>query len=254
MNLTRKQIVMLVVLIFGTFLTVLNQTATTPAIPSIMADMGVSAATAQWLTTGFTLVNAIMIPITAYLTDRYSTRRLFIVAMSIFTVGSLISGWGPSFSLVLIGRLVQACGAGILMPMVMTVLLLSFPVEKRGTAMGIFGFVIAFAPAIGPTVAGVIVDRYGWHVMFFAIAILSFLIIIVSLFVLERGGAKKAGAKLDKASVIMSSLGFGALLYGFSVIGSSGISIAAIIATLVGSVSLVLFFVASSSLTSLCFK
>lgn len=92
MKLTSKQKATLVVLIFGTFITVLNQTLVTPALPSIMAEMSVSASTAQWLTTGFTLVNAIMIPVTAYLTDRYSTRNLFIVAMLIFSAGSACAG------------------------------------------------------------------------------------------------------------------------------------------------------------------
>lgn len=166
MGLSRKQIMMLAVLMFGTFVTVLNQTVVTPALPSVMAEMSVDAATAQWLTTGFTLVNAIMIPITAYLTDRYSTRNLFVVAMGIFTAGSLLAGWGPSFPVLLAGRLLQAAGAGILMPMVMTVLMLTFPVDKRGSAMGLFGVVIAFAPAIGPTVAGLIIDNASWHDMF----------------------------------------------------------------------------------------
>ncbi|MEG0096195.1 MAG: MFS transporter, partial [Raoultibacter sp.] len=137
MGLSRKQIMMLSVLIFGTFVTILNQTIVAPALPSVMSDMGVDAATAQWLTTGFTLVNAIMIPITAYFTDRFSTRNIFLASMAIFMVGSLLAGWGPSFAVLLLGRLVQAVGAGVLMPMVMVVLMLLFPVERRGTAMGL---------------------------------------------------------------------------------------------------------------------
>ena len=242
MGLSRKQIMMLGVLMFGTFVTVLNQTVVTPALPSVMTEMSVDAATAQWLTTGFTLVNAIMIPITAYLTDRYSTRNLFIVAMGIFTAGSLLAGWGPSFPVLLGGRLLQAAGAGILMPMVMTVLMLTFPIDKRGSAMGIFGVVIAFAPAIGPTVAGIIIDNASWHDMFFIIAGLSALVIVLSLFVLARTPAPDKQTTLDKPSVILSSLGFGCLLYGFSVIGSYGISIQAAIASVVGIGSLILFF------------
>ena len=242
MGLSRKQIMMLAVLMFGTFVTVLNQTVVTPALPSVMTEMSVDAATAQWLTTGFTLVNAIMIPITAYLTDRYSTRNLFVVAMGIFTAGSLLAGWGPSFPVLLAGRLLQAAGAGILMPMVMTVLMLTFPVDKRGSAMGLFGVVIAFAPAIGPTVAGLIIDNASWHDMFFIIAGLSALVIACSLFVLERTSAPDKQTSLDKPSVVSSSLGFGCLLYGFSVIGSYGISVQAAIATVVGIVALVYFF------------
>lgn len=241
-GLTRQQIVMLVIMIFGTFVTVLNQTVVTPAQPSIMAEMGIDASLVQWLTTGFTLVNAIMIPVTAYLTDKHSTKILYIVSMAIFAVGSLMAGIAPDFTVLLIGRLLQAAGAGILMPMVMTVLMLTFPVERRGSAMGIFGVVIAFAPAIGPSVAGLVIDSYGWRIMFYAIAILIAVVILISVFVLKKSEPLNPDAHLDKISVVMSTVGFGALLYGFSTIGSVGLNVADGVITLVGIVVLVLFF------------
>ena len=242
MGLTRKQIVMLAVLVFGTFVTVLNQTVVAPALPSVMTEMSVDASMAQWLTTGFTLVNAIMIPITAFLTDRFTTKRVFLVSMVIFTLGSFLAGWGPSFVVLLLGRLVQAAGAGILMPLVMTVLMWTFPVDKRGTAMGLFGIVIAFGPAIGPTVAGVIIDRYTWHDMFYIITALSAVVVLIGAFVLQKGGETKKDVTLDVPSVILSSLGFGGLLYGLSTIGSYGLRADAIAGTLVGAVALVFFF------------
>lgn len=242
MGLSRKQIVMLAVLVFGTFVTVLNQTVVAPAIPSVMGEMSVDAATAQWLTTGFTLVNAIMVPVTAYLIDRFTTRRLFLVAMGIFTVGSILAGWAPSFIVLLLGRLVQAAGAGILMPLVMTVLMLTFPMEKRGQAMGLFGIVIAFGPAIGPTAAGIIIDRASWHDMFYLIAILSTIVMIVGAVALDRGGSTNKDVKLDVVSVVLSSIGFGSLLYGLSAIGSYGFSIASLLVSAVGIVALVFFF------------
>lgn len=242
MGLTRKQAFMMVVLVFGTFVTILNQTVVAPALPKIMAEMSVDAATAQWLTTGFTLVNAIMIPITAFLTDRFTTRRLFIASMGVFTLGTVLAAWGPNFGVLLAGRLVQAAGAGILMPLVMTVLMWTFPVERRGTAMGVFGIVIAFAPAIGPTVAGVVIDRASWHTMFWAIAVLCALVIVFAAFVLEKGNAAKKDVKLDVPSVILSTLGFGGLLYGLSAIGSYGITPDAIVGVVVGVVTLVVFF------------
>lgn len=242
MGLSRKQIVMLAVLVFGTFVTVLNQTVVAPALPSVMAEMSVDASTAQWLTTGFTLVNAIMIPITAFLTDRFTTKRLFLVSMVIFTAGSALAGWGPSFAVLLLGRLVQAAGAGILMPLVMTVLMWTFPVDKRGTAMGLFGIVIAFGPAIGPTVAGVIIDRYTWHDMFYIITVLSAIVVLIGVFVLQKGGDTNKDVTLDVPSVILSSVGFGGLLYGLSTIGSYGLRADAIAGTLVGVVALVFFF------------
>ena len=242
MGLSRKQIIMLAVLVFGTFVTVLNQTVVAPALPSVMAEMSVDASTAQWLTTGFTLVNAIMIPITAFLTDRFTTKRLFLVSMAIFTAGSALAGWGPSFAVLLLGRLVQAAGAGILMPLVMTVLMWTFPVDKRGTAMGLFGIVIAFGPAIGPTVAGVIIDRYTWHDMFYIITVLSAVVVLIGAFVLEKGGETNKDVSLDVPSVVLSSFGFGGLLYGLSTIGSYGLRADAIAGTLVGVVALVFFF------------
>ena len=241
-GLTRKQIVMLAVLVFGTFVTVLNQTVVSPALPSIRSEMSVDAATAQWLTTGFTLVNAIMVPITAFLTDRFTTRRLFLTSMILFTCGTALAAWGPSFPVLLGGRLVQAAGAGILMPLVMTVLMWTFPVDRRGTAMGVFGIVIAFAPAAGPTVAGIIIDQANWHVMFWIIAALCLVVIFFAGAVLERGGETNKDVTLDVLSVILSTIGFGGLLYGLSAIGSYGVTADSAAGVVIGAVALVFFF------------
>ncbi len=241
-GLTRKQIVMLAVLVFGTFVTVLNQTVVSPALPSIMSEMSVDAATAQWLTTGFTLVNAIMVPITAFLADRFTTRRLFLTSMILFTCGTALAAWGPSFPVLLGGRLVQAAGAGILMPLVMTVLMWTFPVDRRGTAMGVFGIVIAFAPAAGPTVAGIIIDQANWHVMFWIIAALCLVVIFFAGAVLERGGETNKDVTLDVPSVILSTIGFGGLLYGLSAIGSYGVTADSAAGVVIGAVALVFFF------------
>ena len=243
MKLTRKQWLMQSVLVFGSFITVLNQTVITPAIPSIMVEMSVDAATAQWLTTGFTLVNAIMIPITAYLQDRFSVRHLFIVSMSLFGLGSLMAGIATNFGILLGGRLVQAGGAGILMPMTMTVLMLTFPVDKRGSAMGVFGLVIAFAPAIGPTVAGFVIDTFDWHVMFFAVTALALIVVILSLFMMKNvAPANKGDAYLDGLSLTLSTLGFGLLLFGFSTVGSGGSLAIAITTIVIGGIGVIWFF------------
>lgn len=241
-GLTRKQIIMLIVLVFGTFVTVLNQTVVAPALPSIMSEMSVDAAVAQWLTTGFTLVNAIMVPITAFLTDRFTTRRLFLASMVLFTAGTALAAWGPNFPVLLAGRLVQAAGAGILMPLVMTVLMWTFPVDRRGTAMGVFGIVIAFAPAAGPTVAGIIIDQANWHVMFWIIAVLCAAVIVFAAVALERGGKTNKDVKLDVISVALSTLGFGGLLYGLSAIGSYGVTADSAGGVIIGVIALAFFF------------
>ncbi len=249
MNLARRQWMVIGVLVFGAFVTVLNQTVVTPALPSIMEEMGVDAATAQWLTTGFTLVNAIMIPITAYLQDRFTTKGLFVVSMSLFAAGSAMCGLALSFPVILAGRLIQAAGAGILMPMTMTVLLITFPVDKRGSAMGIFGLVIAFAPAIGPTVAGFVIDQFDWHIMFMAITVLSALIVLASLFFMERHlGTGDGTAKLDPLSLVLSTLGFGLMLYGFSAVGSAGLTLLTAAAIALGIAGVVWFFIRQTHL------
>lgn len=243
LGLTKKQVVMLLVLVSGTFITILNQTLVTPALPSIMSDLSIDASSAQWLTTAFTLVNAIMIPITAYLTDRFSTKALFIVAMVAFIVGSLLAAWGPNFAILLAGRMIQACGAGVLMPMVMTVMLLTFPVDRRGFAMGLFGIIISFAPAIGPTIAGLIIDNADWHTLFFIVAALAAIDIVFAILTLHKGReGDEETPKLDKLSVVLSTLGFGAVLYGFGAIGSYGISVMPFIPVVIGVVILVFFF------------
>ena len=242
LGITRKQLFTLAIIVFGTFVAVLNSTVVSPALPNIMAEMSIDAATAQWLTTGFTLVNAIMIPITAFLQDKFSTRLLFAVSMGVFTVGSVLAGWGPNFAVLLAGRLVQAAGEGILMPLTGTVLLLMFPVERRGTAMGIFGVILAFAPAFGPTAAGFVVDNANWHIMFYAIAALSLIVTLLGAFMLEKSAGMNPAATLDVASVILSTLGFGGLLYGLSDIGSNGVTVLGSVIGLVGIAALILFF------------
>lgn len=249
MGLTHKQRITLIVIIVGTFVTVLNQTLITPALPSIMEEMGIGASEGQWLTTGFTLVNAIMIPITAYLQDRFSTRGLFLFSTAVFAAGTLLCGWGSNFGVLLGGRLLQAAGAGILMPLSMTVLLVMFPIDRRGSAMGIFGLVIAFAPAIGPTVAGIMVDRFDWRIMFFAITGLVCLVILAAAILLERKPPlSKGDASFDPLSVVLSTLGFGGMLYGFSVIGSYGFDIFATAVLVVGIVCVVWFFIRQTRL------
>ena len=156
MKLTRKQWMMLVVLVLGAFVTVLNQTLVTPALPSIMTEMNVDQSTAQWLTTGFTLVNAIMIPITAFLQDRFSTRKLFVFSMSLFAVGTLLAAVGLNFPVLRGGRLVQAAGAGILMPI--------YVQSLHGLSATVSGLVLmpgAILMGIMNPLAGKWFDRHG---------------------------------------------------------------------------------------------
>ncbi|WP_307728908.1 MFS transporter [Alkalicoccobacillus plakortidis] len=148
-----KKNVIVMIMILGTFLTALNQTIMSVATPEVMKDLEISASTAQWLTTGYLLVNGVLIPITAFFMKRFSTRQLFMSSMIIFLFGTTISAVAINFPLLLSGRLIQAIGAGIIIPLLYNVVLTLYPPSKRGTVMGMVSLAILFAPAIGPTVA-----------------------------------------------------------------------------------------------------
>lgn len=212
---------LLAVLMVGAFISFLNNTLLNIALPSIMVDLSVNTATVQWLTTGFMLVNGIMIPTTAFLIQKYTVRRLFLVAMGLFTAGTIIAGVAHVFPVLLAARMVQASGSAIMMPVLMNVMLVSFPVEKRGAAMGVFGLILMFAPAIGPTLSGWIVEHYNWRMLFNFVWPIALAIWVAGFFRL-KDKKEKVDIKLDFFSLLLSSIGFGGLLYGFSSAGNAG--------------------------------
>lgn len=220
MGLTRTQTIMVAVFLAGTVLAVLNQTLLSPALPAIMADLGVDATTVQWLTSGYSLTEAVIIPFAAYFIGRFSTRQLFLGGMTLFTLGSLCAAVAPSFPFLLLGRVLQAAGTGAVMPMVFTVILLIFPREKRGSAMGIISLVIGFAPAVGPSLAGLLIDSVGWRALFVIVTVLSALIVVVGFAALKNYGEFKR-VTFDPLSVALTTVGLVCLLYGLSTFAST---------------------------------
>ncbi|HIH8083714.1 TPA: DHA2 family efflux MFS transporter permease subunit [Staphylococcus aureus] len=211
----------LAALLFGMFIAILNQTLLNVALPKINTEFNISASTGQWLMTGFMLVNGILIPITAYLFNKYSYRKLFLVALVLFTIGSLICAISMNFPIMMVGRVLQAIGAGVLMPLGSIVIITIYPPEKRGAAMGTMGIAMILAPAIGPTLSGYIVQNYHWNVMFYAMFIIGILAILVG-FVWFKLYQYTTNPKADIPGIIFSTIGFGALLYGFSEAGNKG--------------------------------
>lgn len=213
--------VLLTVLIFGCFLSTLNQTLLNVALSNLMDVFSVSAITVQWLATGFMLVNGVLVPITAYLMKRFSTRQLFISSMLFLLIGSIFCAVAPNFTTLLIGRMIQAVGAGIIMPLLMSIVMFIFPPEKRGSMMGLIGLAMIFAPAIAPTLAGFIIDYYSWRWLF--IGIIPFVVIVIFMAMKYLiNVSETTNTKLDVMSVILSTIGFGLILYGFSNAGSHG--------------------------------
>ena len=229
------------ILIVGAFVSILNQTLLVTAVPVIMADLNIPFSTAQWLTTGFFLVNGIMIPISAFLINKFTTRRLYMTAMILFMAGTIVAAISTVFPALLAGRILQASGAGIMMPLSQVILLQMFSVENRGKAMGLFGLIIGFAPAIGPTLSGYIVEFWPWRTLFIIIAPLAGLNILFAYFFM-RNVTEQTNPKVDVLSIIMSTLGFGGLLYGFSVAGVSGwLSVEVILPIVLGLIIVGLF-------------
>lgn len=220
LGLAKNQLQMIVVLLAGAFVAVLNATLLTPALPTIMADMGITSTTVQWLTSGYALTEAVIIPLAAYLMGRFSTRKLFIGGMTLFAAGSLVSAVAPVFPLLLLGRVMQACATGFVMPMVFSVILLVIPRERRGSAMGIIGLVIGFAPTIGPSLSGVLVDTVGWRAIFVIVAIVATIIVACAAKMLKPYGEFRR-SRFDLLSVVLSTCGLICLLYGLSSVSSS---------------------------------
>ncbi|EJQ15746.1 MFS transporter [Bacillus cereus] len=229
------------VLILGMFVSILNQTIINVALPPLMNEFNVSTSTAQWLITGFMLVNGILVPISAFLVSRFTYRKLFVAAMLFFTVGSIICATSGNFTMMMTGRIIQAVGAGILMPVGMNIFMTLFPPHKRGAAMGLLGVAMILAPAIGPTITGWVIENYSWNLMFYGMFVIGLIITFLSLkfFTLAQPVSK---TKLDVFGVISSSIGLGSLLYGFSEAGNNGWTSAEVVITLIiGVIGLAVF-------------
>ena len=232
---------LLAVLVSGAFVIILNQTLLNTALPVFMEDFGISASDAQWMTTIFMLVNGIMIPVTAFLIQKFTTRAMFLTAMGLFLVGTIVCAVAPAYPVLLGGRVIQAASGGMIMPLMQTILFAIFPVRERGKAMGTFGLVIAFAPAIGPTLSGFIVDHWPWQTLFILMLPIAAIASVFGYFLLANV-TEQTNPQLDVMSVILSSLGFGGLLFGFGTAGNAGwASPEVLISLAVGAVALALF-------------
>ncbi len=233
---------LIITLLLGSFVSILNSTILSTALPHIMQYFSITASTVQWLTTAFLLVNAIMIPLTALLIEKFSTKKLFMFSMLIFGVGTLVCAFSSSFNVLLVGRIIQAAGAGIMMPLINTVFLFIFPPEKRGFAMGLYGLVASFAPAIGPTLAGLIIDQWDWHFLFYMLIPVLILDIIFVFFFMKDVIPLK-NPKIDLLSIVLSTIGFGSMLYGLSSAGNKGWSDIGVITTIIAGAAISALFV-----------
>jgi DHA2 family lincomycin resistance protein-like MFS transporter len=245
-------------LLVAAFIVILNETIMNVAVPKLMEELRITASVAQWLSTGFMLTMAVIIPTTGFLIQKFTTRTLFVAAMVMFCLGTLVSGSAPGFPVLLVGRVLQACGTGLMMPLLMTVILTLIPPHRRGAAMGTVVIVIAVAPAIGPTISGFIINSYSWRFLFFLVLPIALGALAYGYKTLVNVG-EPSNPKLDVASVPISALGFGGIVYGFSAASgghgeggaAGGWSNPVVIASLaIGIVSLIVFVLRQLKLES----
>ncbi|MEB6834607.1 multidrug efflux MFS transporter LmrS [Staphylococcus aureus] len=239
---TRRRNFIVAVMLISAFVAILNQTLLNTALPSIMRELNINESTSQWLVTGFMLVNGVMIPLTAYLMDRIKTRPLYLAAMGTFLLGSIVAALAPNFGVLMLARVIQAMGAGVLMPLMQFTLFTLFSKEHRGFAMGLAGLVIQFAPAIGPTVTGLIIDQASWRVPFIIIVGIAILAFVFGLVSISSYNEVKY-TKLDKRSVMYSTIGFGLMLYAFSSAGDLGFTSPIVIGALIISMVIIYLFI-----------
>ncbi|MFC3455302.1 DHA2 family efflux MFS transporter permease subunit [Amycolatopsis speibonae] len=208
------------VLVLSAFVMILNETILSVALRDLTVDLKVPTTTVQWLTSGFLLTMAVVIPITGFLLERFTPRQVFLASLTLFSTGTLVSALAPGFALLLTGRVIQACGTAVMLPLLMTTVMRLVPVEKRGATMGTITIVIAVAPAIGPTIGGAVLSSLGWRWMFWIVLPLSIAALVVGVLRLRLDSDTRK-VPLDVLSVILSALGFGGVLYGLSTFGES---------------------------------
>lgn len=233
-----------VLLLISTFVVILNETVMGVALPHLMADLAITASTAQWVTAAFMLTMAVVIPVTGFVIQRTTTRATFVAAMGLFSLGTLVCALAPGFTVLLAGRVVQASGTAIMLPLLMTTVMTVTPPASRGRTMGNISVVISVAPALGPTLSGLVLSVLDWRWLFG-------LVLPIALGALALGAARLQNltepryARVDVGSVVLAAVGFGGVVYGLSRFGEAsgepGGLVSAWAPVLVGAAALSLF-------------
>ena len=237
----KKGLITLIILIFASAVTITSQSIVTTSLPYYMQDFSVSSATVQWIYSVFLLVMGVMIPPTAYITKRFKIKTILTTSLILFIIGSLLCFLSTSFEILIVGRILESIGTGILIPIGQILIFRIMPEEKWGFYMGLMGFLIGIVPAMGPTIGGIIVDLFNWRVIFEFLAIMAFVILILAIF-FANFELETEDYPLDFASLILSVLFCAGIMAGFSNIAEFGFSfIHVILPIIIGAISLVIF-------------
>ena len=214
-------VVAIAVLVASTFTVILNEMLMAVALPRVMTDLGVTASTAQWLTTGYMLTMAVVIPTTGFLTERLRMRTVYTLAMSLFVLGTIVAAAAPGFSVLLIGRIIQAVGTAIVTPLAFTAVTALVPPSRTGRMLAMLTIATSIAPSIGPVVAGAILSVGSWRWLFITILPITAILLLVGNMMIRVPSTPRP-AKLDILSVALSATGFASLVYGLASLGEGG--------------------------------
>ncbi|MBS1898521.1 MAG: multidrug efflux MFS transporter [Actinobacteria bacterium] len=240
----RRDMGVIWVLLAAAFVAILNETTMNMAIPHLIDDLGITPLAAQWVTSAFMLTMAVVIPTTGFLLQRFTTRQMFLTALALFSAGTLLAALAIGFPMLLAGRIVQASGTAIMMPLLMTTVMNLVPPSSRGRMMGRVSIVISLAPAIGPTLAGFLLDHFSWRSIFVVVLPIALVAMFIGWRWLTNVG-EQTHAPLDALSIVLSAFGFGGLVFGLSQIGElsggEGSPLPMAIALIVGAIGLALF-------------
>jgi MFS transporter, DHA2 family, lincomycin resistance protein len=252
-RLSRNDLFAIGVLLVSAFVIVLNETIMSVAIPVLIEDLGVNASTGQWLSTAFILTMAVVIPVSGFLIQRLTTRTLFGLALGSFVAGTLLAALAPTFGVLLVARVVQGVGAAIITPLLFTTVINLVPESRRGVMMGNISIVISVAPAVGPTVSGLILNALPWPFLFWCVLPIAAAGLVIGLRLIPNIGETRH-VPIDWISIPLSAIGFGGLVYGLNAVGEGASSEGGIdpvmvaVPVAVGAVSLVLFLIRQRAL------
>lgn len=241
--------IMAALLVAG-FVGLFSETALNIALGDLSQIFNIDATTVQWLATGYFLTLGILVLLTGILMQKFTTRQMFMTAISLSIIGTILAAVAPVFSVLLIGRIIQAAGLAITLPLTQNVIFTIFPPNKRGAAMGVMGLVMLAGPTLGPTLAGLIIDTLTWNWIFWVT--LPFLLLSLFLgIVYLRNVNELRKVSIDVFSVILSTIGFGGIVYGFSVSGDLGWTSPTVLGSIIiGIMALILFSIRQTKMES----
>lgn len=240
-----KVIPIMISLLLSGFIGMFNETALNVALSDLINLLHISAATAQWLTTGYLLTLGILVPISGLLLQWFSTRQLFMASLIFSILGTLVAALAPGFEMLMTARVIQAAGVALMLPLMFNTVLIIIPVEKRGGAYGLIGLVLVVAPAVGPTISGMLIDKLSWNWIFW----LSIPFLVIALLFGIRSMQNVSAItkpKMDIFSLVISTLGFGGIVFAFSSAGEGEgdpVTTKVVISMIVGILSLIIFVV-----------